>query len=187
MISGSIPQEDSVRRELPLEVEFAGTNFAVLGDVDRKNTIYVKSKMASLELLGSYPIENIDTSVSKKTSHLSDLLLNLFTKQFNWVASLPMAQTTGSPGSGRLFLGWEGFSTTADKKKVKQALDQSAMDISSAALRGDFWRTVLAVSPVILQCQLAHQKARRIQVFACLVFLLILSLFLLMAVDIRRP
>ena len=65
--------------------------------------------------------------------------------------------------SGSLVLLWKGFSTNEDKRKVKRLLDQSADDISSTALRGDFWRTVIAVSPVILQCQLANNKNRRIQ------------------------
>ena len=108
------------RQSLPLEVGFSEMDFALFGNAGKKNTLYIKSKRASIELLGSYPIEEKAASGDASARRLSNVF-GLFGAPYNWVTSSPIVRTTESMASGSLVLLWKGFSTNEDKRKVKNS------------------------------------------------------------------
>src|ERR1043166_5530201 len=124
-------------KSLPLDSGLSYTNFAVFGDVDRQNTIYIRSGAAPLELLGKYPLENIEISPGGRFEYFLNLLTNFSGKSFSWVMSLPVKAAVSESVAGRLVFVWEGLSNHEARSHVKTVLDRNAVDIKTAALRGD--------------------------------------------------
>jgi hypothetical protein len=122
------------------EVEYSKTKFILFGDINNHNTIYIKSGNASLELLGAYPLEAIEISVSSWISFVIQLCTDLLQGSHHWAISFAFPSPENDEAVTRLVLVWEGIASNSDVSRVKAALDRNAIDISASVLRADFSR-----------------------------------------------
>ena len=152
----------------PIEVKHSQVQFAIFGYQNRKSAISVKSDNAPLELLGSYPLEEIEASPQSKVEFLWELI-DFSSKPIHWAISLPFRSESEGRGSEQLVLVWQGMATNSDKVNIKKIFDRNAVDIAESTIGEDHWRAVISVSPVIAECWRAEHNNRRLRaiLWAC--------------------
>jgi hypothetical protein len=143
----------------PLEVKASGIRFAIFGYVDGKNAIVMRSDTASVELLGAYPLEAVDMSPHTRWGFLRDLI-DVSQEPIQWMMSLPFLVPPRGPDSEQLVLVWQGLATGEDMLRIKRTLDRNALSIAEAVNAGDYWRGVIALSPIIAECGRANHRNR---------------------------
>jgi hypothetical protein len=177
MSADKLSPSERASTKAPLELENSGVDFAIFGHRDHKSVIAVKSGDAPLELLGSYPLEAIETSPLTTMGFLLGLL-DVSTKPVHWIMSSPFSVALEKSQSDRLVLVWQGLATANDKLLIKKVLDRNALDIDEAAKSDDHWRCVMSASPVIAQCERAQVKNKRLRIllWMCAVIIVLVAL-----------
>jgi hypothetical protein len=163
---------------LPVEIECSQTKFAVFGELSRRNTVYIKSRNASIELLGSYPKESIETSGRNWILFIIDIIADLLGSCKQWVSSISFPTSKEDLATSRLVLVWEGVASKSDISRVKESLDRNAIDVSTAVNRGDISQAIISLAPVVAECGRINNRNKKIQIVIWFIFIIALLRFL---------
>ncbi len=137
--------------------------FVLVGPHQSRDAVILKSENSGLDLLGMASEGDIDSEKSPTFNLLASMFLPNVGRQLNVVESYQVTDLESSKDKRRssFRFAWVGYCNPSRKRRIKQSLDRSIIDIRQGVLDKNIPDIELSISSLIYNCSLAHQQQLR--------------------------
>ena|SRR5579864_8382288 len=147
---------DAIEVDSPVE-------FVIVGPVEGRDRILVKSAAAGLDLVGLAAED--DTSDGDRVASRSDILAIFFpsARKLNVIRSFPFPDFVPNfdGRSSRLSFAWKGFATRSGVKRIEESFKLRMSDLHRAIKDQNRPDLEWAIAPIILKCSYANEGMLR--------------------------